>query len=219
MRGTGVSIGIAQRQPIFPVRTSCIRVQFPNPHRPTALLSGRQKHVSSGLVGLGESRVGGVAPSTQGGFPEQTASGFRQSYSDHYRFLGDFVYCSDYYLRIAIEVEVSQQRLGGWLVPPKSICKTRSFAANHQISVAPRPEHLAGVSRRRPACHRAGQPRGPGIEVHRPGGVVCDQNLLNPVIIDIRHHGGGLDVLRQAHVHFPCQIGVLTLYDSEVGVI
>ena len=56
VRRVGVTIGIAQSQPV-PVGVSRVRVQFPDPHRPTALLSGRQKHISGGFIGHGKSRV------------------------------------------------------------------------------------------------------------------------------------------------------------------
>ncbi len=65
-----------------------------------------------------------------------------------------------------------------------------------------------------PARDRAGQPRGPSIEIEGSGGVVGDENLLHTVVIDIDYHRGCLHVLCQAQVDLPCEVGILALDDS-----
>ncbi len=206
MRGVGATISIAQGQPV-PVRVPCVRVQLPDPHRPSIVLGGSQEHVSRTLVGLGESRIRGMSSLVQSNWsvPEQTGAGVGQPKGDDDGLAQSFVHGCNDQLRVTIEVEVSQQRLGGRPVTSPPIGGVGPLvAADHHGVVAPRPQQLARVPGSGPACNRTGQSGRPGIHVQRSGGVVSDQHLLDSVAVYIHNHRSRLDVLGQPHVYLPC---------------
>ena len=91
----------------------------------------------------------------------------------------------------AVQLKVSQQRLGHRLMVAVGGCKMWGRGADANVCIAVGPHQFVAVAGGLPVGLRARQSRRPNIDVERSVGVVDHNDFLKSIVIDVVNHRCG----------------------------